>query len=71
MFAQNPLNFTNVNSLLSSQNRVFDAQGVPGTSSTSTRSLANILHENAGYASAASAITTPVSNLDFAHVAAE
>ena len=51
--------------------RVFDAQGVPGTSSTSTRSLANILHENAGYASAASAITTPVSNLDFAHVAAE
>jgi len=27
MFAQNPLNFTNVNSLLSSQNRVFDAQG--------------------------------------------
>ncbi len=27
MFAQNPFNFTNVNSLLSSQNRVFDAQG--------------------------------------------
>ena len=31
MFAQNPLNFTNVNSLLSSQNRVFDAQGTANT----------------------------------------
>ena len=51
--------------------RVFDADGVPGTSSTSTRSLANILYSLGGFNNAATAITTPVSEEDFAHVAAE
>ena len=51
--------------------RVFDADGNPGTSSTSTRSLANVLSDLGGFRNAASAITTPVSEEDFAHVAAE
>ena len=51
--------------------RVFDADGNPGTSSTSTRSLANVLSDLGGFRNAASAITTPVSEEDFVHVAAE
>ena len=51
--------------------RVFDADGVPGTSSTSTRSLVNILVDLGFANNAASAITTPVSEEDFAHVVAE
>jgi hypothetical protein len=51
--------------------RSFDADGVAGASSTSTRSLANVISDLGGSRNAASAITTPVSNLDFAHVAAE
>ena len=51
--------------------RVFDADGNPGTSSTSTRSLANVLSDLGGFRNAASAITTPVSDEDFAHVSAE
>ena len=51
--------------------RVFDALGVPGTSSTSTRSLVNVLSDLGGMRNPATAITTPVTNLDFAHVAAE
>ena len=57
--------------------RVFDANGVPGALSTagsaaSTRTLENALLKLVESAfNAASAITTPLSEEDFAHVAAE
>ena len=56
--------------------RVFDANGVPGALSTagsaaSTRTLENALLKLGGTTNAASAITTPLSEEDFAHVAAE
>ena len=48
--------------------RTFDADGVPSASSLDTNTLDSRLQ---GLGNTASAITTPVSNLDFAHVAAE
>ena len=51
--------------------RTFDANGVAGTASTSTATLEQVLHALGGQFRAATAITTPVSEEDFAHVAAE
>ena len=56
--------------------RVFDADGVPGAlsnagSAASTRTLENALLKLGGTENTASAITTPLSEEDFAHVAAE
>ena len=51
--------------------RTFDSAGVPGTASTSTETLEVVLQTLGGQFRAATAISTPVSEEDFAHVAAE
>ena len=51
--------------------RTFDSAGVPGTASTSTETLEVVLMTLGGQFRAATAISTPVSEEDFAHVAAE
>ena len=55
--------------------RVFDANGVPGALSTATANSTETLETDGttlgGTTNAASAITTPLSEEDFAHVAAE
>ena len=51
--------------------RSFDANGVAGAASTSTDTLHEVIAALGGQFRAATAITTPVDERDFAHVAAE